>query len=47
MVNVRSFTGRIFTKYEKAENHVCFGNVPLVVNFMINWIKTHTADIQY
>jgi hypothetical protein len=47
LVNVRSFTGRIFTKYEQAENHVQFGNVPLVVQFMINWIKLHTSDVQW
>jgi pimeloyl-ACP methyl ester carboxylesterase len=43
LVNVRSFTGRIFTKHEKAENHVEFGNIPLVVQFMINWIIEHTT----
>lgn len=42
LVNVRSFTGRIFTKYEKAENHVSFGNTPLVLDCMINWIKEHS-----
>ncbi len=41
LVNVRSFTGRIFTKYEHAENHVQFGNIPLVVQFIINW-RTNT-----
>jgi hypothetical protein len=44
--NVRSFTGRIFTRYEQAENHVGFGNVPLVVNVMINWIKMITREVQ-
>ncbi|MFH2063938.1 MAG: alpha/beta fold hydrolase [Pseudomonadota bacterium] len=46
LVNVRSFTGRIFTKHERAENHVQFGNIPLVVGFMINWIKERTAALQ-
>ncbi|RPJ81057.1 MAG: hypothetical protein EHJ94_05320 [Deltaproteobacteria bacterium] len=44
--NVRSFTGRIFTTHEHAENHVGFGNVPLVVNVIINWIKMHTCEVQ-
>lgn len=44
LINVRSFTVRIFTKYENAENHVSFGNVPLVMDYMINWIKDHSAD---
>lgn len=44
--NVRSFTGRIFTSHEHAENHVGFGNVPLVVNEIINWIKMHTCEVQ-
>lgn len=46
LVNVRSFTGRIFTKHEHAENHAQFGNVPLVVRFIINWIKLYTSDRQ-
>lgn len=44
LVNVRSFTGRIFTKYEKAENHVSFGNMPLVLDCIINWIREHTRQ---
>lgn len=45
LVNVRSFTGRIFTRHEHAENHVQFGNIPLVVRCIVNWIKLHTSDI--
>jgi hypothetical protein len=41
LVNVRSFTGRIFTRHENAENHVQFGNIPLVLRFIINWIEMH------
>lgn len=46
LINVRSFTGRIFTRHEHAENHVQFGNIPLVVAFMINWIQMHTKARQ-
>jgi len=42
LINVRSFTGRIFTKHEKAENHVSFGNMQLVLDCMIGWIKEHS-----
>lgn len=41
LVNVRSFTGRIFTRHENAENHVQFGNIPRVLRFIINWIEMH------
>jgi pimeloyl-ACP methyl ester carboxylesterase len=41
--NVRSFTGRIFTEHEQAENHVQFGNIPLVVRCIVNWITLHTS----
>jgi pimeloyl-ACP methyl ester carboxylesterase len=44
LTNVRSLTARIFTKHENAENHVSFSNVPLVLGYMINWIKEHTTD---
>lgn len=39
LTNVASFTGRRFTAAEKAENHVSFSNLPLVVECMISWIK--------
>lgn len=42
LINVRSFTGRIFTEHEHAENHVSFGNIPLALQYMINWIKEHS-----
>lgn len=44
LINVRSLTARIFTKSENAENHVSFGNVPLVMGYMIRWIKEHTIE---
>lgn len=42
LVNVRSFTGRIFTKHEHGENHVSFGNIPLVLQYMTRWIREHS-----
>lgn len=39
LTNVRSFTGRIFTAEESAENHCQFGNIKLVLKQMINWIE--------
>lgn len=38
LVNVRSFTGRIFTKAEHAENHCQFGNIELALRTMADWI---------
>lgn len=43
LTNVKSLTVRIFTKHEKAENHVSFGNTPLVLDYMIDWILDHTT----
>lgn len=45
LVNVKSFTGRIFTRQEQAENHVAFGNTPLVVGEIIDWIKRYSTPI--
>lgn len=39
LTNVRSFTGRIFTEHEKAENHCQFGNMELVLRTMKAWIE--------
>lgn len=39
LTNVRSFTGRIFTAEEAAENHCQFGNLKLVLKQMVNWIE--------
>lgn len=43
LVNVRSLTGRIFTRFEHAENHVGFGNTALVIQCIIEWIREHTS----
>ena len=42
--NVRSFTGRIFTKYESAENHCQVGNLPLALSVILNWIEERTKS---
>ncbi|WP_010250772.1 alpha/beta hydrolase [Acetivibrio cellulolyticus] len=39
LTNVRTFTGRIFTASEHAENHCQFGNLQLVLDVMIRWIE--------
>lgn len=39
LTNVRSFTGRIFTEQEKAENHCQFGNLELALRTMVTWIE--------
>lgn len=39
LTNVRSFTGRIFTAEEEAENHCQFGNLELVLKQIVNWIE--------
>lgn len=39
LTGVRSLTARLFTEAENAENHVQFGNLPLVCECMIDWIK--------
>jgi pimeloyl-ACP methyl ester carboxylesterase len=37
--SVRSLTARKFTAFENADNHVQFGNLPLAVKFIGDWIK--------
>lgn len=37
--NVKSLTSRIFTAKEKAENHCQFGNLKLVLSYMLDWIE--------
>ncbi len=44
LTNVRSFTGRIFTAEESAENHCQFGNLELALKQMVNWIETIDMD---
>lgn len=40
LTRVRSFTGRIFTEQEKAENHCQFGNLELALRTISVWIAT-------
>ncbi len=40
LVNARSFTGRIFTSAEHAENHCQFGNLKLALMTMAGWIES-------
>jgi pimeloyl-ACP methyl ester carboxylesterase len=39
LTEVRSFTGRIFTRAEHAEAHCQMGNIPLALLFIMDWIK--------
>ena len=39
MVNASSVTDRIFTKEEHAQNHCQIGNIKLLVDTIINWLK--------
>ncbi|AHM60553.1 alpha/beta hydrolase fold protein [Flammeovirgaceae bacterium 311] len=37
--NAKSVTTRIFLKSEQADQHCQFGNLPLVLEYMLNWIN--------
>jgi hypothetical protein len=39
LTNVSSLTYRLFTAYEKAENHCNIGNTLLTLDFISNWIE--------
>jgi pimeloyl-ACP methyl ester carboxylesterase len=39
--NARSLTGRVFTMDEHASAHCQVGNIPLVLNTTVDWIKAH------
>jgi pimeloyl-ACP methyl ester carboxylesterase len=41
--NVRSFTGRIFTRAESAHTHCQCGNLGLAMNVMLDWIDERSA----
>jgi pimeloyl-ACP methyl ester carboxylesterase len=41
--NVRSFTGRVFTAREDAENHCQIGNVGLALKFVVSWLDFQLA----
>ncbi len=39
LVNAKSVTGRIFTKDENASHHCQVGNIKLVLDYILEWIK--------
>lgn len=45
LTNVRSFTGRIFTRAESAQTHCQCGNLGLALNVMLDWIDERTASL--
>ena len=46
--NVRSFTGRVFTRAENGQAHCQMGNLELALSFICNWIEQHSQprDVQ-
>jgi pimeloyl-ACP methyl ester carboxylesterase len=44
LANVRSFTGRIFTRAEHAQSHCQVGNVGLALRTIIAWIEERVAS---
>jgi pimeloyl-ACP methyl ester carboxylesterase len=44
LTNVRSFTGRIFTREESAHTHCQCGNLGLALRVMLDWIEERTSS---
>ena len=44
LTQVRSFTGRIFTRAESAQTHCQCGNLGLALQVMLDWIDERTAS---
>jgi pimeloyl-ACP methyl ester carboxylesterase len=44
LTNVRSFTGRIFTREESAHTHCQCGNLGLALSVMLDWVEERTAS---
>jgi pimeloyl-ACP methyl ester carboxylesterase len=44
LTNVRSFTGRIFTREESAHTHCQCGNLGLALRVMLDWVEERTAS---
>lgn len=42
LINAKSITDRIFTKEEQAQNHCQIGNIKLLLDTIISWIKEKT-----
>ncbi len=45
LVNVRSFTGRIFTREESGQTHCQCGNRGLALRVMFDWVDERTASV--
>lgn len=45
LVNVRSFTGRVFTRAEQAQTHCQCGNLELALRTMLDWVDERTASL--
>ena len=43
LTNVRSFTGRVFTRAEQAQNHCQVGNVGLALDTIVRWLDERLA----
>jgi hypothetical protein len=43
LTNVRSFTGRIFTEAEQAQNHCQVGNLELALRTIADWLEERIA----
>ena len=39
LVNAKSVTGRIFTKEDHAQNHCQIGNIGLLLDVIVKWLK--------
>ena len=39
LVNAETISDRIFTKKESAQNHCQIGNIALLLDVIINWLK--------
>ena len=44
LTNVRSFTGRIFTREESGHTHCQCGNLGLALQVMLDWVEERTAS---
>jgi pimeloyl-ACP methyl ester carboxylesterase len=44
LTNVRSFTGRIFTRQEQGQSHCQYGNLDLAFSVIADWIRERSAE---
>ncbi len=45
LTQVRSFTGRVFTREEAGQTHCQCGNLDLALEVIVNWIEERTASL--